>query len=236
MKKIIFIFGLLFGVQFVFSQNLVLTGGDYFNSDPLLDISHHLDLKNNANYAITVECRKTIISTPNGLPSWAGASYCFAGNCYSTTSTGPSSTAVIAPGQSFSYQNNDLEAFSGYFTPGGVEGITVVEYCFSDKNNPTDKSCVTITYDISSATSLDEISQISEFYPNPAREIINFDYEMSNKAELVILNVLGQEINTIYLDNKGTKKINVSNLSKGIYFGNVIINNKIVDIKKIIIE
>ena len=53
MKKIIFIFGLLFSVQFVFSQNLVLTGGDYFNSDPLLDISHHLDLKNNANYAIT---------------------------------------------------------------------------------------------------------------------------------------------------------------------------------------
>ena len=83
---------------------------------------------------------------------------------------------------------------------------------------------------------ISEISQISEFYPNPAREIINFDYEMSNKAELVILNVLGQEIKTIYLDNKGTKKINVSNLSKGIYFGNVIANNKLVDIKKIIIE
>lgn len=237
MRKIVFILGLFFSASLVFAQNLVVTGGDYFTSDPLIDISHHLDVKNIALYPINVICTKTIISSPNGLPSWAGASYCFAGNCYSTSSTAPSNAAVLGPGQSFSYQNNDLDAFSGYYTPGGTVGNTVVEYCFSDQNNPTDKSCVTITYEISNnTTGLDEFTKRNVFYPNPARGIVNFEYEFSNSAELVIIDVLGKEITNIELINKGTKKINISNLPKGIYFGNVIIGQDIVEVKKLIIR
>ena len=236
MKKIVLIIGLVFSTFFAFSQSLVVTGGDYFTSDALIDISHHLDLKNISSFPITVVCKKTIISSPNGLPSWAGASYCFAGNCYSTSATGPSSTAVIASGQTFSYDNNDLEAFSGYYTPGSIEGTTVVEYCFSDQNNPGDKSCVTITYVISNATAINELTKISEFYPNPSKGIINFDYELNTSATLLIIDMLGHEIKSIELENQGNKRINISNLSKGIYFGKVIANNKLVDIKKIVIE
>ena len=236
MKKIVLIIGLVFSTFFAFSQSLVVTGGAYFTSDASIDISHHLDLKNISSFPITVVCKKTIISTPNGLPSWAGASYCFAGNCYSTSATGPSSTAVIASGQTFSYDNNDLEAFSGYYTPGSIEGTTVVEYCFSDQNNPTDKSCITITYVISNATAIDEVTKISEFYPNPSTGIINFDYEVNTSATLLIMDILGNEIKNIGLENQGTKRINISNLSKGLYFGEVIANNKLVAIKKIIIE
>ena len=227
---------MFFVTQFVISQNLVVTGDNSFYSDPFIDVSHHLDLKNVANYSITVECSKTIISTPNILPAWAGASYCFAGNCYSTTSVGPSSSAVLGAGQSFSYENNDLEAFSGYFTPGGVEGISVVEYCFSNQNDPTDKSCVTITYNISSSTNVDEVSQLSEFYPNPAKDFVNFNYKVDAESKLLILNILGEEVANIDLDNTGTKQINVSSLTKGVYFGYIISNNKLLDTKKIFIE
>jgi len=236
MKKIVLIIGLVFISIFAFSQSLVVTGLDYFNSDASAEISHHLDLKNNSPFPITVLCKKTIISTPNGLPSWAGASYCFAGNCYSTSATGPSSSTVIASGQTFSYNNNDIEAFSGYYTPGSVEGTTVVEYCFSDQNNPSDKSCVLITYVISNATAIDEVTEISDFYPNPSKGVISFDYKVNTSATLLIIDILGNEIKNLELENQGSKRINISNLSKGIYFGKVIANNKLVAIKKIVIE
>ena len=236
MKRIIVIFSVLFCFNLGNAQSLVITGDTYFTGIPIDQITHHLDVKNTANKGITVVCQKTYLSSPATLPTWAGASYCFAGNCYSSSSTSPSSTALLGAGQTFSYANNDLEAFSGYYTPGSVEGITVVEYCFSDQNNTSDKSCITITYEISNATAIDEVTKISEFYPNPSKDIIHFDYELNTSSNLVIMDILGHEITKIELDNKGTKRINTSNFSKGIYFGKVIANNKLVAIKKIIIE
>ena len=37
---------LFFWAQFGFAQSLLISGGDYFISDPMTDISHHLDIKN----------------------------------------------------------------------------------------------------------------------------------------------------------------------------------------------
>ena len=229
----------LFFVQFSFAQSLVISGDNYFTSDIMTDITHHLDIKNNSSNAINVICQKTVISAPNSLPSWGGASYCFAGNCYSASSTLPSSSAILGPGQEFKYSSNDLEAFSGYYIPAEIAGISVVEYCFYDANNPSDETCATITYDINGtlASVADATSQKAmNFFPNPAKEYTTISYNSNHKYHLKIVDILGNQLKDIHLSNVGKEDIYVGDLSKGIYFGNLVNNNKVIAIKKLIVK
>ena len=76
----------------------------------------------------------------------------------------------------------------------------------------------------------------SAFYPNPANEIIYFDYYLNKPAKLIMMDILGNQVKTIQLLGKGKQKVNISDLSKGIYFGNVIVNNEIVTIEKLIVK
>jgi hypothetical protein len=236
MKKLVNFFILIFCIQFSLAQSILVTGGDYFNSDMTTDITHHLDLKNNSSNTITVVCQKTIISMPNNLPVWGGASYCFAGNCYSATSTLPSSPAILAPGQEIKYSNSDLEAFSGYYVPAQIAGVSVVEYCFYDENNPSDETCVTVTYEISGSTEVNEIDRISQFYPNPAKENVYFEHYLDASAELIIMDILGNEVRQVQLLEKGKKKVDVSDLSEGIYLGSIMSDDQVITTQKIIVK
>ncbi|MEC7863806.1 MAG: T9SS type A sorting domain-containing protein, partial [Bacteroidota bacterium] len=87
-------------------------------------------------------------------------------------------------------------------------------------------------------TSVEETVSVltSAFYPNPANEIIYFDYYLNKPAKLIMMDILGNQVKMIQLLGEGKHKINISDLSKGIYFGNVIVNNEIVTIKKIIVR
>ena len=51
-----------------------------------------------------------------------------------------------------------------------------------------------------------------------------------------MMDILGNEVKTIKLLAKGKQKVNISDLSKGIYFWNAIVNNEIVTIKKLIVR
>ncbi|MBC8299112.1 MAG: T9SS type A sorting domain-containing protein, partial [Pelagibacterales bacterium] len=51
-----------------------------------------------------------------------------------------------------------------------------------------------------------------------------------------VMDILGNEVKTIRLSERGAQKINISDLSKGIYFGNVVVNNETVTIKKLIVR
>ena len=237
MRISLLIYIVLFSFNLINAQSLIVTGNTYFTGSSLDQITHHLDVKNVANKSITVVCQKTYLSSPSALPMWAGASYCFAGNCYASSSTFTSSSSLLNSGQSISYAINDQDAFSGYYDPAETPGISTVEYCFYDEINPTDRTCVVITYDVGSASALNEINKmISDFYPNPAQDVINFEYLSNRKAELRIIDVLGDQVKSLVLSEPGTQKINISDLAQGIYFGNLMINDEIITIKKIVIK
>ena len=236
MKNIYFTLFLILCINFSFAQSLVVTGDTYFYGNPIDEITHHLDVKNVSGNSITVICQKNIISSPATLPNWAGAYYCFAGNCYAASSTAPSTPATLNAGQTFSYDNSDLDAFSGYYNPAEIPGIQTVEYCFYDSSNVSDISCVTITYDISSSSTVNDFTRISEFYPNPSNADVQFEYYSSEPAVLNLIDVLGNKVKSINLVSNRTYNINVSNLSHGMYFGNVVKDNEIVSIKKLIVK
>ena len=233
MRKIILFILVLGQMSFVVAQSLVVTGETSFTGDLVTQIVNHLDVKNTSANTITVECQKTNITLPSGAASF----YCFAGNCYSASSTSASSSATLLPGQQFSYSNSDADAHSGYYDAYGASGIAEVEYCFYDVNNPTDETCVIITYDCTATGLHDskELSEISEFYPNPANGVTSFTFN-GTKAKLKIIDILGNEVKVLQLEQSGIKEIDLTDMSKGIYFGKLVINNKVTRIKKLIVK
>jgi len=244
MKKIILFIFVLGQMSFVVAQSLVVTGDTVFTGNLVNQIAHYVDIKNTSTDTITVKCQKTNLTLPllidmsTGDTSFAESFYCFAGNCYSASSTNASSSAVLAPGQQISFDNSDADAHSGYYDAYGASGVAEVQYCFYDVNNSLDQTCVIITYDCRSTTGINdfnEISEISDFYPNPANGLTNFRFN-GTKAQLKIIDILGNELKVLQLEQPGIKKIDLTDMSKGIYFGKLVINNKATTIKKFIVK
>ena len=246
MRKTLLFILVMTQITFVAAQSLIITGDTVFVGDPNTQIEHHLDVKNVSGNTINVICQKTNITLPLGMPVWAGSSYCFAGTCYPSSSTNPSSSATLASGQAFAYADNDTLCFgascahSGYFNTGDstISGIATVQYCFYDENNPTDETCVVITYNISAPTAIDDyqpLTKLGNFYPNPANEIVYFTFN-GNLATLKLIDILGNNVKEISLSQDGMKKLDLSDMNKGIYFGNLIVNDEIVSIKKLIVK
>ena len=237
MKRFLLILLLFLSFNLIKAQSLVVTGNTYFTGSASNQITHHLEVKNIASKSITVICQKTYLSTPPTLPMWAGASYCFAGNCYASSSTSPSSPALLNAGQSISYANNDMDAFSGYYDPAETPGVTTVEYCFYDEINPVDQTCVVITYDCGSTSSIDENYKLTgKFYPNPTKDVLYFDYYLNKSADLIIMDVLGNQVSSTNFLYPETQKIDVSEFPKGIYFGSLVVDNQVLMIEKIIVK
>ena len=119
-------------------------------------------------------------------------------------------------------------------------------YIYIDTNEYFCYQCDSLIYDGNSWVLLNVINpneivnftsfSISDFFPNPAKEIVYFDYNLNQSAELFFTNELGQKLMSIMLEAKGKQKVNLSALSKGIYFGNILVNNEIITVKKLIVR
>ena len=235
MKKIILFILVITQISFITAQSLVITGDTIFPGDADTQIYHHLAVKNTSANPITVKCQKTNLTLPTGAESY----YCFAGNCYPATTTTSNSSAIIAAGQEISFNNfpADVDAHSAYYDAFGASGIAEVQYCFYDLNDISDETCVTITYE-TNITEIDDykpLTKLGDFYPNPANDIVYFSFN-GNLATLKLIDILGNNVKEILLDQKTVKKLDISDMNKGIYFGNLIVNDQVVSIKKLIVK
>ena len=77
---------------------------------------------------------------------------------------------------------------------------------------------------------------MGEFFPNHAREHTTINYKSGKNLHLEIIDILGKNIKGIHLSNIGTEDIYVGDLNKGVYFGNLVYNDKVIAIKKLIIK
>jgi hypothetical protein len=236
MKKIILFILVITQISFITAQSLVITGDTMFAGDPNIQIDHHLVVKNTSANPITVKCQKTNLTLPTGAESY----YCFAGNCYGATTTTSTSSAILAAGQQISFNNfpADVDAHTGYYDAFGASGIAEVQYCFYDVNDTSDETCVTITYETTTNTAIDDfqpLTKLGDFYPNPASEMVYFTFN-GNAATLKLIDILGNNVTEILLSQEGIQKLDLSDMNKGIYFGNLIVNDEVVSIKKLIVK
>lgn len=230
---------MIFQAMLLHAQSLTITGSNsiMYNSittlgldtlDPCLQTHSYLTIKNTSNKEHDILCEKNVISESSGAANY----FCWGGNCYPAGATISSSHLTLLSGQA------DNVSFGGYFDAYcDNDAQAIVEYCFFPDVDPLDRSCIYITYH-AAATLISETNPliITDFYPNPAKETVNFNYYLNEPANLIVMDILGNQVKTIKLFNKTNQKMNISDLSKGIYFGNVIVNNEVITIKKLIVE
>ena len=227
MKKLGLLILIIFQALYLNAQSLLITGDTIVFGDPTVEIVSHLTVKNITAQSLNVICEKNVISQ-----GWGGDNFfCWGGTCLS-------SSTIISPDFTTIDIGQGSNEFQGHFT-GNVGSTAIIEYCFYPENDPADESCITINYEGSTSTSAiikKKAILISEFYPNPAKEYANINYYLNSNSEMVIMDILGNKVKNSYFTEKGTKRINISNLSKGVYFGKLISNNEVVAIKKLIVK
>jgi len=228
MKKLLLLILIITQGLYLNAQSLTVTGSNsVLTADPCLTTHSNLTIKNVSNKEQDVLCEKNVISEPAGMSNY----FCWGGNCYGSSTIISTSLLTLQSGQA------DAVSFGGYFDAYCDLGQATIEYCFYPDGDSTDNTCVYITYH-GAATSISETSPIaiSEFYPNPANDFVKFNYYFNDNASLIIMDILGNKVKQVTLQEKGEKNIDISDLSKGLYFGNLISNNEVLVIKKLIIK
>ncbi len=219
----IFMFNILGAQSFVVTPNHNPINGDNWN-----ELLTEVTIENVTSITKNVKIRKFIIDTVPGSTNH----FCW-GNCFDPD-TYISTSPLTIPGLTI----NDTD-FSVHLTPNGTEGVSRVKYCAYDINNLADSACITITYSHFATSNTESLNEdfSCNFYPNPSRGDINFNYYLPNHmyADLFLSDVLGNKVYSSNL-NSGSQKIVLRDLKKGMYFAEVLVNGKFKESFKIIVS
>lgn len=217
------------------AQSLELIGDSYVSGNPGIPIASYIIVKNTTSNSLDVRCQKNIIDTAAGTQNY----FCWGMTCWPSSvyvSPDPDGIRTIPGGYS------DSTNFTGYYD-AAFSGIpsqdrAVVEYCFYPLGNISDSTCLTVHFNDNTSAVSDIKKEIGlgDFYPNPTENLTRINYVADNNSYLQILDILGNKIQSFDLDNSGVLEIPTTHFSSGIYFGNLISNNRVVSVKKIIIN
>ena len=232
MKKILIFLSLFVFGFFVSAQSLLVTGDTLITGNPNARLTSYLNVKNLANKTIDVRCRMTPIINVAATD----LQFCWAGVCYPVGTLVSGLTASLTSGQLVMFP--DMPAHSGYYDAFGLSSIAKAEYCFYDDADSTDETCFTVTFDATTTAVEDKYlsEKISNFYPNPSKDYTNIIYTAKEKCTIAIVDILGNQLKTITLNQVGNQKIFIGDLPNGMYFGRVTTGGNLLAIKKLIIK
>lgn len=249
MKKAIFLLTTLLLITFVaYSQSTLKLFDDsgnpisngatiwsYGDTSSSTIISKAVWVKNTNTSMMSVKVRKTCLSSPTGTKN----TFCWT-ICYNYVSCiqAPFETDTIHIRKDSTFKN-----FLGECKPLGKTGVTSVKYTFYDASNTQDSVYVIINYSAgSSGIAQNELENIvfSNAYPNPATSYISLKVSVpaSSKNNFIIIkDMLGSIAKEVKLEaGDDIVRINISDLSDGIYFYSLLIDDKIYKTKKLIVN
>ena len=226
-----FFFVFAFGFS-VSAQSLLVTGDTLITGNPNARLTSYLNVKNLANKTIDVRCRMTPIINV----ATTDLQFCWAGVCYPVGTLVSGLTASLTSGQLVMFP--DMPAHSGYYDAFGLSSIAKAEYCFYDDADSTDETCFTVIFDATTTAVEDKYlsEKISNFYPNPSKDYTNVIYTAKEKCTIAIVDILGNQLKTITLNQVGNQKIFIGDLPNGMYFGRITTDGNLLAIKKLIIK
>lgn len=167
--------------------------------------------------------------------------FCWGGTCYGFGTDISTYNQGIAAGDSVNFSQG---GFHSDFISGPANVIRKVYYKVYNTNTsfPADTAGFTIQYN-PTAAGIDEqvlAGTISNVYPNPASSFTSVKYDVSaasQKARIVIYNMLGKQVKEITLtDKQGTAKIATDDLTSGVYFYSLIVDDKSISTHKIVVS
>ncbi len=241
MKRITLTFLLSSLFLWISAQDLqVYYGDDLLSNTSVLNLTAHPDsgvmvldeigVKNTSVNPLMIVCAREIIELVPGSVN----SFCW-GLCYPPN--------VDTASLNIKIESGDMSMeFQGDHDPAGTVGVSTVKYTFYELGNADNKAQFTVNYNASDelAVGEDKVPEVTRAYPNPANEYVKFDYQSVNtgkQVRLVIYNLLGKMVQDIAItDNMGSLKVNTSDLTEGIYFYSLLVNNESTTTHKLIIK
>jgi hypothetical protein len=202
-------------------------------SDPNVDfIQGHIWVKNTTTTEMPNVYVRRIINQEVGSSQ---NSICFGIMCYPPSTNQSANPTVLAP------EVLDKSFYAEYY-PNGNGGLTSITYEFFDEITFGTKVSAKATIEFAiSANSINEDKLVFKGpFPNPSSQYATFEYNLPaiyNNAELIIRNLLGIEVGSFTFENgTGKKAIDVSRYASGIYFYSYIVDDKVIQSKKLIVK
>lgn len=203
------------------------------------ELVFHAIIHNNTDNGMNVLVARNNIDVVDGTEN----SFCWPTSCWSPMVDTSLDYGFIPAGG----QSGDDE-FSGHYSYNDANGnhlygTSFVKYSFFDKDHFDVIDTVIVKYMlgyVGVAENAFSSTKVSDVYPNPAASFTSIDYHM-NKAvqtgEFRIINLVGKVVKKVPLKaREGTMKINLSNLSEGLYFYTVSFDGTIYKTKKLIVK
>lgn len=199
----------------------------------MMEMSFDMNVINLGDEDVTITCER-VVTSPE-----AGSNYFCWGSCFSPAiSIGD---LVLEPGMP--------NIFNAHFAPidenwNPIVGTEItIEYHFYERSGEHMVFEVYFKYDptaVPDAVEENFSNVFSNAYPNPANNVVSFDYDMpfnAQTASVAIYNMMGQEVIRQDVNIGGSRlDINVSDLTDGVYFYSLIVNNQAVKTSKLVIS
>lgn len=213
---------------------------DYIvNIDSILQVDMYNEaivyaqVKNTTSDTVSIKVRRTLLDS---VPS-SQNQICFAGLCFSPDVWNSITTEDLEAGEF-----TDEESFSGHYLPNGQVGLTKVRYTFYDIASPNDTTSLIVNFNYG-YLSVDDLlakSNISAAYPNPAKSVVNFEYQFNSQvtsASVKIYNLVGQQVKVENINGLiGKCEISVVELPEGVYFATLVLNDHLAKTQRIIVK
>lgn len=214
------------------SQSLKVTDMIVHDEGDLLKAT--CTVTNTSANPITVKVKRNVESLAEGHINY----FCW-GACYgpNTDMSLDQDALTIEPGAS------NTSSFFGDIQTSGSPGVSKVSYCFFDRFNPLDETCVSYTYDKTTGIQVITISEddvLTSVYPNPVQSIGKLGYDLSGKkyteANVIVRNLTGAVVKNIKLtQTAGEVSINADQMNNGIYMYSLVVDGKAILTRKMTI-
>ena len=206
-----------------------VVNGETLTCEGLLeDLFFPIDVTNTSSGSLRIICEREDISVVPETMVY----FCW-GQCFNPS-------IFISP--SLSLEAGASSEFAAHYIAMELPGVSTVRYSFYEESNPDEKFVITINFSYSGVSVADynDTKVFSNAYPSPANSQVKFDYDLSSEAGnamIVLFNMMGQEVKRQSIEGHfGTLALSVSDLSEGIYFYSLVVNNKTEKTSKLVIS
>lgn len=231
------LFGVAQNIQLIYKGAVLPANAmvDQAGNPDTIEIVSYLVVKNAGSASIDVVCKKSHLSLLDSTET----SFCWAGGCYPPTTFVSPNHTTLAPGA----ENNE---FSGHYIRlnkhAYLPGESIIRWVFYNRNNPSDSNSVTVkytTYPMGLAETISGRVHLSNVYPNPADAFAKVDYVIPSGSEgrIVVRDMVGNTLFSQMISNgTGNVQINTSGMATGIYFCSLVVNDKMVETRKVVVR
>ena len=208
------------------SQSLFVDVADYYYSEFGEQCTAYIDVTNTSNQDLMFHVTR---SSTTDLTNY----FCWGPTCYP-----PNSNETYTSTNSLSINSGEtltgLDAFIGYVNNLPENSSLDIDYCFWVDGNPSDETCIVVTYtNKDSFMTTEDLSFSHEIYPNPVQDLLHINLLSSNPVEFVLYDMLGSQVYKEVLTSSSS--INVSYFEVGIYFYKLKVKGKETEVQKLII-